>query len=116
MLLIRNDYPARIYVAIMLYNPRKCSGLGDFETLGWWSAAPWNSVFVFVNSLANVNRYWYYYAEADDGAVWAGPYKVMTAEQPFADCLALGTNPGRIVGMRELDIGDNDDYWLTLTP
>jgi uncharacterized membrane protein len=117
MLAMCNGYPAHIYVAIMFYNPEKCGGDGgNFETMGWWSVAPGSCVNVYANDLEDLNRYWYYYAQADDGAVWAGPYRIYAPDNAFSECGGLGISTARIVGMRELDIGDNDDYTLTFVP
>ena len=96
----------------MFYSPERCPD-DDFETMGWWSVAPSNCVKVYANDLAKLNQYWYYYAQADDGAVWAGPYQVYVPDKAFSRCSSVGESDARIVGMRELDIGDNADYTLT---
>ena len=128
MFTICNGYPAHVWVAIMFYSPdvnffgtliKGCGGEGmDFETRGWWSIAPGRCVNVHADDLEDRNRYWYYYAEAADGAVWAGPYKVLVSNEAFDLCYGyVSSEHGhRYIEMRELDIDDNDDYTLTLVP
>ena len=57
------------------------------------------------------NKYYYYYAEAVDGAVWSGPYVAEVTNDRFEKCTCLGvivengdpTNPYFDVGFQELD-------------
>jgi uncharacterized membrane protein len=117
MLAMCNGYPVHLYVAIMFYSPETCGGDGgDFETMGWWSVAPGSCANVYANDLEDLNRYWYYYAEADDGAVWAGPWRAYVTDEAFNGCYGKGISTWYRVGMRELDIGDNDDFTLTFVP
>jgi uncharacterized membrane protein len=121
-LVLCNNYPTTIWTSIMFYSPETCGGDGgDFEKMGWWPIAPGACALVYANDLEDVNRFWYYYAEADDGAVWAGPFRTWVSLAPFGGgqwCWGLGTTaPGQVViAYRELDIGDNDDYTLTFVP
>ncbi len=117
MLAICNSYRAHVYVAIMFYSFETCSGEGwNFETMGWWSVDQGSCAIVYGNDLEDLNRYWYYYAEADDGAVWAGPYRATVPNEAFSGCQGIGVSTQRTIGFRELDIGDHDDYTLTLVP
>jgi len=99
---------------------KRCGGEGgDFQAQGWWSIEPGSCARVYADDLEDVNRYWYYYAEAADGSVWAGPYRVLVSNKAFDHCFLLvsdADSPDRYIGMRELDIGDNDDYTLNLVP
>jgi uncharacterized membrane protein len=121
-LVLCNNYPVSIWTAIMFYSPETCGGEGgNFEKMGWWPIAPGACALVYANDLADVNKFWYYYAEADDGAVWAGPFRTQVSLAAFGGgrwCWGLGTTaPGQVViAYRELDIGDNDDYTLTFVP
>jgi hypothetical protein len=46
------------------------------------------------------NEYSTFYAEADDGAFWAGPYAVNVPLHAFDDwCWDLGVQPGLDIGM-----------------
>src|ERR1700739_167956 len=55
------------------------------------------------------NRWYYYYAEADDAPVWAGPYVAEVTQDRFEKRTCFGvivqngpaTNPYREVGFRE---------------
>ncbi len=75
----QNGYSSRVYVAIALY---KTSCQPPWDSQGWWTIDPGNTVYV-----ANTcNRYLYFYAEAVDGAYWAGPYQFEVAEGVFDFC------------------------------
>jgi uncharacterized membrane protein len=116
-LVLCNSYPTDIWTSIMFYSPESCGGDGgDFEMMGWWKIAPGACARVYANDLEDVNRYWYYYAQAFDGAVWAGPYVRSVPLEPFGgDQYCYGASRGGpvFIGYRELDIGSNDDYTLT---
>ena len=40
----------------------------------------------FQNDVGDVNRYWYYYAEATDGAAWAGDFPTNVTNERFDHC------------------------------
>lgn len=116
-----NSYPTGIWTSIMFYSPETCGGDGrDFEMMGWWRVNPGSCVLVYANDLEDVNQFWYYYAEADDGAFWAGPFAANVPFNAFGgDQWCFGsqsTTADLRIGYRELDIGDNDDYTLTFVP
>ena len=82
---------------------------GDpWDVLGWAKLTPGQST-----SRANPtsNRWFYYHAEASDGAFWAGPFVAEVSDAKFEKCRCLGvivenggaTNPFFDVGFRELD-------------
>ena len=60
--------------------------------------------------VSNVNRYWYYFAVADDGREF--PTWVKDPDV-FDLCDGLATTALTQHGFRELDIGDSDNYTLT---
>jgi uncharacterized membrane protein len=73
-LVLCNSYSSAISTAIMFYSPDTCSGEGaNFEMMGWWNLDPGSCATVYGNDLEDLNRYWFYYAMAGDGAVWSGP-------------------------------------------
>ena len=114
-LTICNNYPKPISASIMFYSPDTCGGEGDnFEMMGWWNLAPGSCALVYANDLEDLNRYWYYFAHSSDGAVWAGPFGASVPTAAFDQCFGIGVNPGESIGFRELDMGDNDDYTITL--
>jgi uncharacterized membrane protein len=121
MLQICSFYPHKLWVAIMFYDPN-CAvdflGSEPWKKRGWWSLAPGQCKVVFGEDLADLNRYYCYYAEATDGAVWSGPYKRSVRLTAFNDCSGAGlTGPKKkTIGYKLLDIGDSDDFTLTLVP
>jgi uncharacterized membrane protein len=123
-LVLCNGYPATIWTSIMFYSPETCGGEGgDFEMMGWWALAPGQCALIYANDLADLNQFWYYFAEAADGAFWAGPFGVNVPRTAFGGhqwCWGVGkVTPGSElvrIGYRELDIGDNDDFTLTFVP
>lgn len=120
-LTICNGYSHPIWTSIMFYSPETCGGDGgDFEMMGWWRIDPGSCARVYANDLEDLNRYWYYFAHAADGTAWAGPFTASVPRGPFGGNQACwsaqkgGSVDYEIIGYRELDIGDNDDYTLTL--
>ena len=112
-----NSYPVRISTAIMFYSPETCVGDGgDFEIMGWWVLNPGSCALVYANDLEDLNRFWYYFAFGTDGAQWSGPFRREVPLRAFNQCWGLGTSAPEAtmtIGLRELDIGDNDDFTLT---
>jgi uncharacterized membrane protein len=64
-----NAYKSGIWLVIGYYSPG-CPDGGNFAKKGWWRLEPGQSATV----LSTTNEYSYFYAEADDGEVWAGPW------------------------------------------
>ena len=94
----RNSYGPRLWVSIMYYDPSNCGQYGKWGTRGWWAIDYGNSAYV----LNTNNRYAYFYAEADDGAVWTGPYgPIYVTQNSFNLCLWLGAVDDRPVGLGE---------------
>jgi hypothetical protein len=99
----------RMYVAYMRldYNCDNLCG-EPWDVLGWINLDPGETETR--NNPTN-NRYFYYYAEALDGAVWNGPFPAEVRDAAFEKCTCLGvivqngepTNPYRTVGFRVLD-------------
>ncbi len=117
MLKFCNSHPTRIWTAISFSSPETCAGEGgDWQNIGWYPVEPGACTVVYQNDLADLNRFWYYYAEADDGHQWAGdfPTYVNTADA-FNICSAPGSTALNSVRFRELDVGDADNYTLTFT-
>ena len=102
-----NSYGKNMYVAYMRRD-FNCQGeCGDiWDVLGWINLDPGET-----ETRANPtnNRWYYYYAEADDGAFWAGPYVAEVSNAKFEKCTCLGVSvsdgpqPYYDVGFRELD-------------
>jgi uncharacterized membrane protein len=116
-LTIANGYTNLISVCIMFESPDTCSGEGlGWEMMGWWNINPNDSKLVYANDLEDLNRYWYYYAQAVDGRTWSGDGS-WTASVPsaaFDQCYGIGISTGVEVNFRELDINSYDNFTLTL--
>jgi hypothetical protein len=77
-----------------------------WDVLGWINLDPGET-----ETRANPtnNQWFYYYAEAVDGAFWAGPFVANVSNDKFEKCSCLGVSvsegpqPYYDVGMRELD-------------
>jgi hypothetical protein len=117
-----NGYSSTISTTIMFYSPEACGGEGgNFECMGWWNIQPGGSAFVFANDVGDLNRFWYFFAEAAD-AVWSGPFGHAVPTHAFGGddaCWGLGVGAGsewRQVGYFEKDVGDADNYTLTFVP
>ena len=110
-----NHYPATVSVAILWYSPG-CSDGGDWQLAGWYNLEPSQGETVFHGDLEDVNRYWYFHAEAADGAYWAGDVAHSIPDTAFDWCWDTGSTNARMVGFRQLDIGDSDDHTVTLVP
>lgn len=115
-----NQYSSELWVAIVRYTPNCYDGndyLGDWTKEGWWHLNPGECKIVDGDDLEDVNRYYYYYAEAADGNYWAGPIPVAyIPQEAFNLCIDTGVEPSRELGFRELDIGDYDNYTINLVP
>ena len=85
MLKFCNKYKTGVWVSIMYYEPG-CSDGGDWVKKGWWRLTPGQCKVAYGGDLDDLNRYFCFYADADDGAVWAGPYKRFVPFQAFAWC------------------------------
>jgi hypothetical protein len=103
----RNSYGKKIYVAYMRRDFGCLADCGDmWQVLGWINLDP-GELETRANSTEN--RWFYYYAEATDGAFWAGPYVAQVSNNKFQKCTCLGGavshGPPRYydVGFRELD-------------
>ncbi len=89
-----NQYSHGLYLAVGYYQP-DCDV--QWASEGWWRLEPGQTKTV----LYTTNDYSTFYAEADNGAFWAGPYGVDLPYHAFDDwCWDLGVSPGVSVGMR----------------
>lgn len=106
-----NLYSSRVYVAYMRADPACGADCGDpWDVLGW-VALDRGATQTRPNPTGN--RWFYYYAEADDGSFWASEFTAEVKLDRFQKCTCLGVsvshgpNPWYEVGMRELDL----DAW-----
>ena len=108
-LCFQNSYSSPVWVSVMWYSPGTCGGEGgDWETRGWWQVNPGNTV---TTNVSTDNRYFCFYAEAGDGAVWGGPYSAQVSIYAFDGCVDIGTSvsdgpdPYFDVGFQLIDAG-----------
>src|SRR5579871_222500 len=103
-LCFHNSYSSPLWVAVMWYNPGPCGGEGgNWATAGWWQVDPGGTVHTDVWT---ANRYFYIYAEAEDGAVWGGDYgPVYATNQAFQGCLNIANSQEFPIGMAQIDAG-----------
>lgn len=108
----KNSYSARIWIAIMRYDPSGCGQYGNWATAGWWSILPGQSVHAFNTN----NRYFCYYAESQDGRVWSGPYGPMYVyRNAFNSCVNIGSTAAyATVGTKLKDGGSFDIFTVNL--
>jgi len=114
-LTISNRYSARVYVAIG-FSDNSCPNNTGPHIMGWWGIDPGGSALVYANDVNEYSPMWLYLAEAVDGAVWAGQHAAQIPNEAFNRCWSPGVSGGYARGFRELYVGDNEDYTLTLTP
>jgi uncharacterized membrane protein len=115
MLTLCNEYHEPIWTAISFWEPDDCSAEGNgWHDMGWWHIEPGSCKRVYGNDLDDVdNRYWYVYAEADDGARWSGDYPTHVTMERFSFCDEPPNTNMVIRGFDEIDVGDFDNYTLT---
>jgi hypothetical protein len=102
-----NSYGQKLFVAYMRRDFDCQSECGrPWDVLGWINLDPGETE---TRPNPTLNQWFYYYAEASDGAFWAGPYAAGVSDEKFEKCSCLGISvsegppPYFDVGMRELD-------------
>ena len=102
-----NSYGKKLFVAYIRRDFNCQAECGEpWDVLGWINLDPGET-----ETRANPtnNQWFYYYAEAVDGAFWAGPFVANVSNDKFEKCSCLGVSvsdgpqPYYDVGMRELD-------------
>jgi hypothetical protein len=104
-----NSYTAKLYVAYMRLDNACQDDCGEpWDVLGWINLDVGQSQ---TRPNPTGNRYFYYYAEADDGTIWSGPFPAEVTQTRFEKCTCLGVivqngngSPYYDVGFRELDL------------
>jgi len=121
---IANGYTSTIWTTIMFYSPETCGGPDNqpWECMGWWRVESGKSALVYANDVGDLNSWWYVYAQASDGAIWGGPFEQRVPLSAFGGsdiCFGLGIGGSSdypLIGYYEFNVGDHDNYTLTLTP
>ena len=104
-LCFKNNYSSLVSILVMWYDTNTCGGDGgNWATKGWWNLSPGQETHTDVWT---ANRYFYFYAEAEDGAVWNGPYgPVDGTYQAFQGCVGIGSTDDNVsVGVQQVDAG-----------
>jgi uncharacterized membrane protein len=110
---VRNNYNRPVWVAFAYANSDACGAEGgNYRTLGWYKVDPGAQRALLNGSLLFGGKYFYIYAESDDGRTWGGDYwtEVNTASA-FESCwdyghsVSHGTNPWQSRGFHEVHIG-----------
>jgi uncharacterized membrane protein len=115
-LVLCNSYSQPIWTCFAFYNEGCASDPPPFEVRGWWLIQPGSCARVYADDLADLNRFWYVHADADDGSVWDGVFRRPVPLDVFGQCWGAASNAPIVVGFFELDIGDDDDHTVTFTP
>lgn len=113
MLQFINSYPHRLDLTIMWFTPNCVDG-GDWTKSGWWPLSPGQSAVVHGADLADINRFWCYFARAADGAFWAGDIARNVPPRVFTWCEWTSSTDAFQIGYRLLDVGDRDDMTISL--
>jgi hypothetical protein len=102
-----NLYSKKIYVAYMRRDDGCGADCGDpWDVLGWITLEPGQNQ---TRPNPTNNRWFYFYAEADDGSTWGGDFTAQVKQARFEKCTCLGvsvggSSPWHNVGMDELDL------------
>lgn len=99
-----NSFATRISVAYMRFDAACGTDCGEsWVVLGWVNLARGETQ---TRPNPSNNRWFYYYAEADNGSVWAGNFTAEVKNDRFEKCTCLGTTSPlwHRVGMRQLDL------------
>jgi uncharacterized membrane protein len=114
MLIFKNSYlDGPVWVMIEWYHPN-CPDGGDWMKSGWWGMRSGESAVVHAGSVSAVNRFWYFFAHDGLGGYWAGPFEETVSPGSFRSCSSTSSTSDRIIGMRELDVGNNADYTVNI--
>jgi len=102
-----NGYGPRIWVAVGYYSPG-CEDGSNWAKKGWWRLDAGETKTV----LWTTNTYSTFYAEAEDGAFWAGPYVTDLPFPAFDWCWFTATNNGEDAGMRLVSVSNAWFPWV----
>ncbi|HEY7153624.1 MAG TPA: DUF1036 domain-containing protein [Gemmataceae bacterium] len=99
----KNNYPKKVWVAIMRRDTNACGGEGGgWATAGWWVLDPGQTK----NAFSTTNEYAAFYAESEDGAMWNGSVgPVYVYSNAFNSCLNIGSTAAiKRVGMQQIQL------------
>lgn len=101
-----NRYTTKIWVSYMRLDYACKGACGDpWDVLGWINLEVGQTQ---TRSNPTNNRWFYYYAEAKDGGVWAGTYPAQVTPDEFHACNCVDHSsespPWHTILMRRLDL------------
>ncbi len=106
-----NRYPRPVSICILWYNTG-CNP--PWRKTGWWNVSSGGGVTPLTGNLNN--RFYYFYAESNDGAYWGDANRrIAVTNNAFNVCLDHIFQPNRIVPLREIDTGPYKDFTVNLT-
>jgi uncharacterized membrane protein len=110
-----NSYSTAIATAISFFDDEECGGAegNGWKNIGWYWVEPGTCRVVYRNDVNDAGRYWYYYAEATDGAKWHGEFPTYVKHEAFDHCDSPADTSMYPVGFCEVDVGDWENYTLT---
>jgi len=114
-LMFTNYSQTTAYVAIGFYDPSACGSRDPWRSVGWYAVPRGETVKVYNGSVSDRNRYWYFYADAEDGSTWSGDYYFpVDPVHAFDLCHDAGGGDIGQRGFREFDVDDADDFTMIL--
>jgi hypothetical protein len=93
----RNDTNSTIWLAFASYSPG-CEGGVNWEKKGWYEVRTGQTAKVWTGWAGG--DCFLYYAEDDNGHVWAGPHPTQVPWNAFTWCWNTGCTTCRTVGFR----------------
>ena len=100
----------------LVLQPTDCEDWGlEWHNIGWYRVDPGSCAVVYANDLDDVgNRYWYVYAEAEDGTTWDGDFPTQVHPlEAFNVCDGEGWTYLAYRGFRQLDVGNHEKFTAT---
>jgi uncharacterized membrane protein len=115
-LYFENSYSATATISVcVLYYNTGCPN--PWTKIGWYNVAPGQTVQMWDGDVSSVNEYWYFWAQATDGSVWAGSAVFAeVTDAAFNQCWLDNSGDSFTVGMLEIDVNSYDDYTVNLVP
>jgi hypothetical protein len=101
-----NNYFTTVYVSYMWHDPACGANCGDpWNVAGWVNLRPGETQ---TRPNPTSNRWFYYFAEADDHKLWGGNVIAGVGKGVFLKCRCQPGDPPFFynVGMRELDLSE----------
>lgn len=94
-----NKTTARVWVSYE-FRDTSCSDGSGWSKLGWWGLSRGECKIIY--GKPPTNAYSYFYAEADNGWVWNGPFTTCTPYENFDQCDTVCSPGSRRLGYRQV--------------